>query len=139
MERTIGHLIHFIHVKLKQDLNMRVHCFDVTSEQWDLLNSIYLEEGLSQKTLAQKTAKDEASVTRILDKLVAKGFVSKKYHCEDKRSYSLYLTEEGKELRNKIYPYALGTLDKAMFGLSPEEIRLFKQLLLRISHNLEQK
>ena len=136
MDKTIGHWIHLIDLKLKQDLNNRIACYQVTCDQWGLLNSIYLDEGLSQKRLAYHTMKDQASITRILDKLMAKGLVYKKFNSEDKRSFSLHLTEQGKELRNTLLPYTLQTRDKALQGLSDQQISQFKEMLQVIYQNM---
>jgi len=138
MDKTIGHWIHLIDLKLKQDLNNRIARYQVTCEQWGLLNSIYLDEGLSQKRLANLTMKDQASITRILDLLMAKGLVYKQFNSEDKRSFSLHLTERGKELRDTLLPYTLQTLDKALRGLSNQQISQFKELLKIIYQNMSE-
>ncbi len=137
MDKPLGHWIHFVDLKLKQDLNNRITDYHVTSEQWGLLNSIYMDEGLSQTALAQNTLKDQASVTRMLARLIEKGLVSKDYNSADKRSFSLRLTDQGRHLRNALLPYTYLTMNKALKGLSEEDINHFKVILKKVYRNLE--
>lgn len=138
MDRPIGQLIHLVDLKLKQDLNNQISDYHLTCDQWGLINSIYLQEGLSQKTLAHNTIKDQSSITRMLEKLIDKGLVYKGFNSDDKRSFSLHLTEQGKELRNTLLPCTLKTLESALNGFSNKEIIHFKEMLKRIYKNLEE-
>lgn len=138
MDRSIGYYIRFAHLRLKQNLNSNLSPYNTTVEQWGLINSIYLNEGLSQKDLARLTGKDEASVTRMLDKLITKGFAYKKSCPQDKRSFHLYLTWQGRELRHRLLPFTQQTLAQALEGFSENDIRLFKKALIKICSNLEE-
>lgn len=139
MYRTIGGLINLLNLKLKQELNSLIAQHNITPEQWGLINTLYLNEGISQKALAQMTAKDQASVTRMLELLIDKGLVYKGFSAEDKRSFNLYLTENGRVLRTLILPITSKITDKAMDGFSEKDIENFKNALIKILDNLERE
>src|SRR5690606_7890439 len=68
---------------------------DLTVDQWVVLDHIYPSPGISQNDLAQATAKDAPTTTRILEILIGKGWVERKAARIDRRKSMLFLTEEG--------------------------------------------
>lgn len=137
MHRTIGGLINLLNLRLKQELNSYIAQYNVTPEQWRLINTLYLHEGISQKALAQMATKDQASITRMLELLIDKGLAYKEFSSEDKRSFNLHLTGQGRELRDIIFPITRELTEKAMSGFSEKERENFKKALIRILANLE--
>lgn len=137
MNRTIGGLINLLNLRLKQELNLHIAQYHVTPEQWGLINTLYSNEGISQKVLAQIASKDQASITRMLELLIDKNLVYKKFSSEDKRSFNLHLTDQGRELRNLILPIILKLTTKAMDGFSEKEMEDFKRSLIKILANLD--
>lgn len=54
----------------------------------------------------------------------------------DRRSFQLFLTEEGELLRNTLMPVIGEILTRALHGLFEAEVTLLKRLLLQIMENL---
>ena len=59
--------------------------FNLTSEQWTVLSSLWECEGIHQSELAANTAKDRQNVTRILSLLEKGGLINKKSDHGDRR------------------------------------------------------
>ena len=55
--------------------------FDITTEQWVLIEKLYWDNGLSQSDLADGSYKNAPTVSRIIDLLVKKGFAKLKLDC----------------------------------------------------------
>lgn len=110
---------------------------DITSDQWILLKSISEEEGINQRTLAEKCFKEPASVTRILDLLEKKGLVERQSITEDRRSYELYTTQQGKELVEKMLPIAVEIREKGVVGLTEEQVINLNKLLIKLFENYQ--
>lgn len=70
---------------------------DLTVDQWVLLDHVFHYPAISQNVLAEMTAKDNPTVTRILDLLVKKGLVERRMSEEDRRKFNIYLTEAGEQ------------------------------------------
>lgn len=51
--------------------------FDLTVDQWVLIDHIFRKQGISQNELAEMTFKDPPTVTRIIDLLEKKGLVER--------------------------------------------------------------
>ena len=69
-----------------------------------ILSSLWHEQGITQQVLAERTAKDKACLTNLMNNLEKKGYVCRKEDPADRRSKLVYLTKEGEEFRNQIRP-----------------------------------
>ena len=76
--------------------------FNVTTEQWAILNAVYHNPGVSQTDLARSCLKDKTNVTRILDLLVKKGYVVRNIDINDRRIYSITLTDLGESVLEQL-------------------------------------
>ncbi|MDR3598947.1 MAG: MarR family transcriptional regulator [Desulfosporosinus sp.] len=68
-----------------------------------MINLVEDDEGVSQKYLSDKLYLDEALTTRVIRNLEKKGYVTREKRLDDKRSYNVKLTEEGKHMQPIIF------------------------------------
>jgi len=71
---------------------------DITPEQWIVLDTINVNGTMSQKDIGSSSFKNAPTISRIIDNLVKKGFVSRISEEDDRRKTSISLTEKGKTL-----------------------------------------
>lgn len=137
IEESLGFIISRTNQKLSNYLTRKFKPYDITPEQWGLLNRLWEKDGVSQKELSEISIKDQTTVTRILDKLERKGLIKRQTSPDDRRSFLIFLTDTGRSLENKLVPIAYEVLDEALQGLSEEEIKQMKLLLNKIFMNIE--
>lgn len=89
-------------------------------------------EGVTQATLAEIQKKDRNVIGRNIDVLEEKGFVIRKRGEIDRRSFSLYLTEEGKNFVENHSNLLIKSEQKALENLSKDEIKTLFILLDKI-------
>lgn len=77
---------------------------EMTFEMLQIMHRLWLTEGVSQQFLAEKTAKDKACLTNLINNLEKKGWVMRKEDSSDKRNRLVFLTDEGRELSKEIRP-----------------------------------
>ncbi|MRN55271.1 MarR family winged helix-turn-helix transcriptional regulator [Paenibacillus monticola] len=111
--------------------------YDLTFEQWTVLNVLYAEPGLIQSEIALRTFKDKTNVTRILDVLSKKGYIAREEHDKDRRSYCIYLTDSGKEMFSDLIPDVQLFNEQFREGISDEELVMFQKVLEKICKNAE--
>ena len=80
---------------------------NITLDQILTLIIISKDTGVSQKELAQTLFKDYASITRIIELLVKKGFLSRSINRTDRRKFLLKLTIKGNNAIVKLAPIIL--------------------------------
>lgn len=137
IEDSLGFIMNRTNTKLKNELLQRLKPYDVTPEQWAVLNRLWEREGLSPKELAELTSKDQPNIARILDKLEKKELITRQTNPDDNRSFLIYLTDRGRELKDELIPLALAALNKALRGIEQEQVKELKLLLNRIYTNLD--
>jgi len=126
------------HRKLSNFLTRKFKPYDITPEQWGVLNRLWEKDGISQKEISLITIKDQTTLTRILDKLESKGLIKRQTSPDDRRSFLIFLTDAGRNLEDKLVPIASEALDEALQGLSEEEIKQLKVLLNKIFMNVDE-
>ncbi len=135
---SYGYLINLAAQRLKYELHQTFQAkgYDVTPEQWAVLNRLWEQDGLSQVDLAERTFKDKPGTTRILNLLEKKGIVVRRPDESDRRVLRIFLTRIGKDLKDKLIPCAQEVLAKSGKNLSKEELVQFKLTLNQILRNL---
>lgn len=137
LDHTPGPAIYRTAARLKQVLGARLKPFDITPEQFSLLARLWEEDGLTQSRIAELLHKDKANVTRILDRLVAKGLVERRTDPQDRRAFHVYLTGEGRAAEARLAPPVEALRARIYAGISGEEQRRLVTMLDRILANLE--
>ena len=67
---------------------------DMTFEMLQVMHCLWKEQGVSQQTLAEKTAKDKACLTNLINNLEKKGWVVRREDTNDRRNKLIFLTPE---------------------------------------------
>jgi DNA-binding MarR family transcriptional regulator len=110
--------------------------YDLTPEQAGIIRRLGEQEGISQKELSIRMAKDQTNITRLLDQLEKKSLVRRGTNNEDRRSFLAYLTEAGKEMNEKIILIESEIMEIVFKGLSDERKNLLKEVIEEISENI---
>lgn len=77
---------------------------DMTFEMLQVMHCLWKNQGISQQSLAEQTAKDKACLTNLMNNLEKKGYVYRKEDTNDRRNKLVYLTPEGEALKVQIRP-----------------------------------
>ena len=83
---------------------LKRHNVDMTFEMLQVMNCLWNEQGISQQSLAEKTAKDKACLTNLIDNLEKKNWVIRKEDSSDRRNRLIFLTVQGEELALTVKP-----------------------------------
>lgn len=109
----------------------------ITFEMLQIMSCLWSEQGISQQTLAERTAKDKACLTSLMLNLERKGYVCRKECPNDRRNKLVYLTEEGEKFHQWIAPmlgeYYQGVEEK----LGKEKLQLTEKLLKELQDAIE--
>ena len=107
----------------------------LTSAQWVPLLKLHLGLASTVAELARECSLDGGAMTRLLDRLEAKGLLARVRSSQDRRVVNLELTAEGK-LAAKQIPVALCEVQNDFLqGLSLEEWQQLKGMLRRVLDN----
>ncbi len=126
--------------KLSNDQLLRQAGYDVTPVQTHLLLHLACwtgEQEASQRDLERKLRLKPSTVNGIVDRLEAKGYVSRRASPQDGRVRLVSLTEAGRSKVQDFHVIVEETERRFTAGLSEQERGQLRQLLSRIIENLE--
>ena len=107
----------------------------LTHAQWVPLFKLYMGNASTVAELARECELDAGATTRLLDRLEAKGLVSRVRSSADRRVVNLELTPAGRDAAKQI-PEVLCKVQNAFLqGFSVEEWQQLKDLLRRVLAN----
>lgn len=111
--------------------------FDITPREFALINRLHQYGQLNQSALAEITYKDKPAVTRMLDRLIARGIVKKLACSEDRRAFQVSLTRKGEGIRARIVPLCVSMLETSCRGIRREDLLTTVATLKKLTSQVE--
>lgn len=136
-DNNLGLLIKRVHTLLHRVIDHKAMPLGLTAMQWRPLLLISHKEIDTPAELARFMQVDTGAMTRTLDRLEAKGFLTRQRCLEDRRVVKIALTPVGKEVIEQIVPMVADTLNLHLEGFSRDEIQMLFGLLHRLILNGE--
>ena len=135
---SLGLMIYRTALALKSALQrcFKENGFEITPEQWAIIRHLWEEEGLSQREIGEKAAKDKPNITRMLDALQKKRLIYRQPDPRDRRKFCVFLTKEGKQLHDLLLPLAQTLRERVTQNLSQPEIDILKEALTKINQSI---
>lgn len=139
MNSSLGFILNKTALASKMQFNERIKEFDISPEQWSLIFRVVENEGLTQKMLSDSTYKDQANITRSIDRLEKKGFLLRVSNDEDRRVINIFPTQKSKELVKKVVPISTEYNKFLSKGLTDSEYNLLLELLNKVYLNIQRR
>ncbi|EUJ52484.1 MarR family winged helix-turn-helix transcriptional regulator [Listeria fleischmannii] len=117
-------------------LTRQLSDFNITPEQWSVLNVIQQKQPLTQKELAQLVLKDTPTVNRIIDVLVRKELVSNETDPLDRRKTFINLTSKGEEETTQLRTVVEETCSTLFSHIQPSDLQIWQQIMKQINKNI---
>lgn len=136
-DEMIGLQTNQMNKKMLRFLNRSLEWYELTLEQWVVLSTLAEQDNINQKTLSVKIGKDPTSLLRILDIMEKKGFLERRQFPGDRRASSLFITDEGKRLKNEVAPFIEDRFKEITADIPENEIEIYERVLKEIDHNLD--
>ena len=105
--------------------------FDLNRSQASILFALHRRSSMSQKELASSLNMTPPSITSAIQKMEREGYITRKPDEADQRIMRLALTEKGESCIQNVKQVAEEMSSLIFRGMSPEEIMLFRRLLMQ--------
>src|SRR5690349_2147560 len=102
LEESVGYLLKQAQISFTRTLDSKMADCDLTAMQWGPLLLIAHGKGGTAAELSRVYGVETSTMTRMLDRLEAKGLLTRKRTATDRRIINLELTKEGSELAAKV-------------------------------------
>ena len=109
----------------------------LTYTQYVVMMVMWEKEVISSRELAESTHLDYGTLTPVLKRLEASGYIKRERMARDERLLTLTLTENGRALKDKALEIPVCIASKA--GLTNEEFKTLYELTYKALGNMESK
>lgn len=119
---------------IRRDVTKQLESYDLTAQQYNVLRILRGagKEGLPTLSIGERLIEETPGMTRLLDRLEAKGLVRRERCEQDRRQVLCYLTAEGTALLARLDP-AVGETEKTLAGrLTESEAETLVELLEKL-------
>lgn len=111
-----------------------------SSQEIDVLSRIMLSAvPLTPFDLSVQMGLSKSAVSRLIESLERKRFLSKQYNERDKRSYTLYITKEGNQELEQAYHHYLEPVYKLRRTIGEERFQALTTLIKEANEMLQNK
>lgn len=96
-------------------------------------------DGISQQAIAKRTGRTKQAILMAIDKLEQKRFLQRRLNNIDRRTNSIFITQEGIDHLNEVFPHTLAMCNSVLLSFCAEEIDQFITLTIKLTKRLWQQ
>lgn len=136
MSNSLHYLMMANQMLVQKALMERVKESGLTIGQPKVLDYLKDHDGSSQKDIARACFIEAGSLTTILNGMEEKGLIERRTLNGNRRSYHIFMTDEGKRKQQMIDEAFAAIEEKAVSDISDEEYRQFMSVYQKLYNNL---
>ena len=137
MDDTLHYLIMANQMLVQKALLEQLKDTGLTIGQPKILDYLKDHDGSNQKEIAKACFLEAGSLTTILNKMEEKGLIERRILNGNRRSFHIFMTEEGKKKQQLVSQAFAKIEEKALSGVSAEEFQQFWAVYGKIYANLQ--
>lgn len=107
----------------------------ISSAEFGFLKELVYNDGVIQEVLVHNTCIDKAATSRIIKSLEAQNLIKRIRNENDKRSFNVFLTTEGKKLIPVIDTILTDWYSIVEASIGSKELKVFTKLFTSINEN----
>jgi DNA-binding MarR family transcriptional regulator len=135
VSESVGHLLFNLMMLMRRDVELRMAEHGLTDAQWKPLWMLKSGRAATAIELAREMDIDAGAITRMVDRLEAKGLLERVRSAADRRMVHLRLTAAGEAAAKKV-PFVLASVNNDFLrGFSESEWKQLRRLLGRMAAN----
>lgn len=136
-DESFFRLIALTGLALRSYADQRLRNYDLTLEQLQVLKQADVVGGQPQNKLSLLTSKSPANMTRILDRLEKKDRIVRRLNPEDRRSSLIFLTKDGKALKDEVIQFLESLQTGLIEGITIEKQLVVIEVLNELKNNID--
>jgi DNA-binding MarR family transcriptional regulator len=137
--KNINALIGKIHRCMRRFFESQMKKYDITPPQFEVLMTLWDEDGLVLSELGRRLTRDGPTITGIIDRMEHKKLVKRKRSLSDRRVIQVFLTSKAWEVQGNLMKMQLEASRDITEEISEHEIETLHNMLYKILTNIEEK
>jgi len=132
----MAHLIRDTERAFRRALQLRLALHAVPFGHWSFLRILWEADGLTQKELSDRAGVMEPTTFTAMKAMEALGYITRKQLPTNKKNMYVYLTDQGRALKEKLVPMAEDANRVSVKGVSLQDVKTARKVLLAMIENL---
>ncbi len=139
LNKKVGVFLNLVHCRFKLYLSVifQKHGYDITPEQFLVLDALWDYGVQSQQEIADKIMKDKNSVTKLIDGLEKKNYLRRESYKKDRRQNQIQITDLGLEIKDGLTKVAIKATDQIIREITKEDMDVFLRVLFKMMDNMK--
>ncbi|MFM0287202.1 MarR family winged helix-turn-helix transcriptional regulator [Paraburkholderia megapolitana] len=137
LERAVPYLVARAGSRMGNAFSRALKPYGLSLSEWRVCASLGHMPHQRLSELVPRACVDQSALSRIVDRLIEQGLVSREKSSDDGRAVQLALTRKGTDLTSEIVPLAQRYETVALNCFSTAEAEMLRELLARLFHNVE--
>ncbi len=119
--------------KIDRASELRLRPWNLNVAQFDVLARVGAAEGITQQELADRLLVTKGNISQLLDRLERRGLLKR---CQEGRTNTLSLTEEGQQLYAQVVPAQEEMVAQHFSALTSQEVNQLLHLLRKLDRSI---
>ncbi len=98
LEDHLGYWLRFVSNAVSHAFSLKLEAEEVTVAEWVVLRELWDVEQTAPSGLAEKMGMTRGAISKLVERLEAKGLVAREHETGDRRFQSIALTKEGRAI-----------------------------------------
>lgn len=121
----------------RAEFEKRAAALDITKPQYHVLSRLWKGDGVLTSVIAKDVCITVSTMTGVLDRLEAKGYIRRAPSVTDRRAVEIWLTSEGSAMQKPLMKIIADINNKALRGFSERQQQQFLKALDKVGDNLD--
>ena len=141
LSKQIVLFTNIVHIGIKQTMtdDFKEEGFNLTPEQFLVMDTLWDEGVLTQQQIANITMRDKNSIVKLIDGLENRKLVKRVSNPKDRRQNLIRVTPYSLKIREKVNECAFKSVQSIIKGISEEELETFIGILAKLEKNMYPK
>ena len=138
LNKQVGVFLNLVHNRFKQYITafFQEEGYNLTPEQFLVMDAIWDEGKMSQQKIADTIFKDKNSVVKPLDGLEKKNLVRRVANKDDRRQNLIEITPHAKEIQQNVTDIAMNAVDLIIKDIPKQDLHIFIKVLTKMAENM---
>ncbi len=138
LNKQVGVFLNLVHNKFKQYVTdiFEDQGFNITPEQFIVMDTLWDEGTLTQQQIADIVMKDKNSIVKLVDGLEKRNLVRRVSNPEDRRQNLIEVTDYAISIQERTTELAMQAVDHIIGGIPKEHIKIFIMVLSKMADNM---
>lgn len=132
----LAHLVRDAARGVTRALQLRLADHDVSFGHWSFLRILWERDGITQRDLSIQAGLMEPTTHSAILRMEELGYLTRRHPEGNRRKLHIYLTEEGRRLKDVLVPLAEEVNSLSVAGLEPADVETTRRVLLAMVHSL---